>query len=289
MTEIRSVRLDDGRVITVRHGGSEDVPDLVDLYQRLSVEDRQRRFFSGAFPPRETVKAWAEVADRRGGVLLIAEELAEDGSSSVVGEAGFAPLDDGDAELGITVDRKRRGWLGPWLLDALLEAAADVGIPNLQALTAARNTQMHLMLCRRGAAGIPDDDWTNVRLTVSTSGRVPSWRKTSGGRQRLLVEANSHQWTGTSEANRRGFDVTVCRGPSANHDHYCPVLEGERCPLVEGADAVLFSLSADGNDDLLAAHNRRRTGAPLFVKSADETTGEVLHRIQNSLDDGLTS
>ncbi len=285
MTEIRSVRLDHGRVITVRHGGPEDVPGLVDLYRRLSIEDLQRRFFSGAFPPRETVEAWAHVADRKGGVLLIAEESAEEGTSSIVGEAGFAPLDDGDAELGITVDRKSRGWLGPWLLDALLEEAAAVGIPNIQALIAARNTQMQLMLCRRGAAGIPDDDWTNVRLTVSTSARVPSWRKTSSGRQRLLVEGHSHQWTGTSEANRRGFDVTVCRGPSARHDHYCPVLEGERCPLVEGADAVLFALSAEDNDDLLAAHAERRTGAPLFVKSADETTGEVLGRIQDSLDD----
>ncbi|MFW2382430.1 MAG: hypothetical protein ACN4GZ_11785 [Acidimicrobiales bacterium] len=283
MSEVRTVELNDGRSITIRHGSGEDVPGLVSLYERLSIEDLQRRFFSGAQPPKATVEAWADVADRRDGLLLVVEESTPD-SSIIVAEAGFAPLDDGDAELGITVDRRCRGWLGPWLLDALLEEAAAAGIPNLQALTAARNTQMRLMLCGRGAAGIPDDDWTSVRMTVSTSGRVPSWRKTSSGRRRLLVEGNSYQWTGTADANRRGFDVTVCRGPSVSHGR-CPLLEGNDCALVEGADAVLFALPVHDNTDLLEAHRGRRPDPPLFVKSADETTSEVLERIQDILDE----
>ena len=284
MSVVRTVDLDGGRTITIRHGDIDDVPGLMSLYERLSIEDLQRRFFSGAMPPRATVEAWAAVAERRGGVLLVVEET-DAGSSSVVAEAGFAPLDDGDAELGITVDRRCRGWLGPWLLDALLEQAAETGIPNLQALTAVRNTQMRLMLCGRGAAGIPDGDWTNVRLTVSTSGIVPSWRKTSSGRRRLLVEGKSYQWIGAADANRKGFDVSVCRGPSASHGR-CPLLQGEPCPLVEGADAVLFALPIEENDELLDAHRDRREGPPLFIKSNDEPTAEALQRIQDTLDGG---
>jgi len=283
MSEVRSVELNNDRSITIRHGIREDVPGLVSLYQRLSIEDLQRRFFSGAQPPRATVEAWAEVADRKGGVLLVVEESTAD-SSIIVAEAGFAPLEDGDAELGITVDRRCRGWLGPWLLDALLEEAAATGIPNLQALTAVRNTQMRLMLCGRGAAGIPDDDWTSVRMTVSTSGRVPSWRKTSSGRRRLLVEGSSYQWIGTADANRRGFDVTVCRGPSASHGR-CPLLEGDDCALVKGADAILFALPIDDSHELLGAHRGRRSDPPLFVKSADEPTSDALQRIQDVLDE----
>jgi hypothetical protein len=284
MSELRTIDLEDGRTLTIRHGGLADVPGLLSLYERLSIEDLQRRFFSGALPPRSTVENWADIAERKGGVLLVVDE-AEAGTSTIVAEAGFAPLDDGDAELGITVDRRCRGWLGPWLLDALLEEAAAAEIPNIQALTAARNTQMRLMLCARGAAGIPDDDWTNVRLTVSTTGHVPSWRKTSSGRQRLLVEGNSYQWIGTAEANRRGFDVTVCRGPSASHGR-CPLLEGDACPLVEGADAVLFALPVEDNEELLTAQLERSQDPPLFIKSADETTSEALERLQDVLDDG---
>ena len=284
MSELRTVDLEDGRKLTIRHGDLTDVPGLVSLYGRLSIEDLQRRFFTGALPPTSTVEAWADVAERKGGVLLVVDET-DAGASTIVAEAGFAPLDDGDAELGITVDRRCRGWLGPWLLDALLEEAAAAGIPNLQALTAVRNTQMRLMLCARGAAGIPDDDWTNVRLTVSTTGHVPSWRKTSSGRRRLLVEGNSYQWTGTAEANRRGFDVTVCRGPSASRGR-CPLLEGDNCPLVEGSDAVLFTLPVEENDQLLSAQLERPQYPRVFVKSAEETTSEALERVQDVLDDG---
>lgn len=284
MSELRTVDLEDGRRLTVRHGDLADVPGMVSLYERLSIEDLQRRFFTGALPPSRTVEAWADVAERKGGVLLVVDEIVA-GTSTIVAEAGFAPLDDGDAELGITVDRRCRGWLGPWLLDALLEEAAAAGIPNLQALTAVRNTQMRLMLCARGAAGIPDDDWTNVRLTVSTTGHVPSWRKTSSGRWRLLVEGNSYQWIGTAEANRRGFDVTVCRGPSASRGR-CPLLEGDACPLVEGADAVLFALPAEENAELLAAQLERPQYPPVLVKSVEETTSEALERVQGVLDDG---
>ncbi|NNE95171.1 MAG: hypothetical protein HKN24_04005 [Acidimicrobiales bacterium] len=280
-TAIRTAALENGRRLVIRVGTLDDVEGLDALYHRLSIEDLQRRFFSGAFPPRAAVEAWADVADRKDGLLLVVDDVAADGTSTIVAEAGFAPMSDGDAELGITVDRASRGWLGPWLLDALLEQAAARGIPNLQALTATRNRQMRLMLCGRGAAGLPDDDWTSVRLTVSTTGSVPTWHATSPGRKRLLVETGSYQWTGTAEANRRGFDVMVCAGPSASR-HDCPVVEGGHCPLVDGADGVLFALRED--DEVLSAHHERTSGPPTFTRLEGETIAETLGRVQAGLD-----
>jgi hypothetical protein len=49
---------------------------------------------------------------------------------------------------------------------------------------------------------------------------------------------------------------------------------------------VLLALPIEDNQDLLQAHETRTTGAPLFVKPADESTAEVLHRIQDALDEG---
>ena len=40
-----------------------------------------------------------------------------------------------------------------------------------------------------------------------------------------------------------GVDVTVCRGPSWPATG-CPVLQGRRCPLIDGADVVVSRLSA---------------------------------------------
>lgn len=97
------------------------------------------------------------------------------------------------------------------------------------------------------------------------------------------MEGSTYQWIGTGDANRRGFDVTVCRGPTANHGR-CPLLNGEPCPLVEGADAVLFALPVEDNGELLTAHGDRSGGPPLFIKSKDEPTAKALQRIQDVLD-----
>ena len=53
-----------------------------------------------------------------------------------------------------------------------------------------------------------------------------------------------------------GYDVAVCTGPDVGRGGRacgCPLLEGERCTLVDGADVVVSTSSLSGSDDILAA------------------------------------
>ena len=131
-------------LLTVRPVTLADVDGLVALYDGLSREDRYRRFFSAYHPPRAFFERLATVVERGGyGVVATAgagNEAAESGGDTaggdagrVVGEANYVLLDNGDGELGMMVAAAQRGWLGPYMLDALVEAAAAHGVPNLEA------------------------------------------------------------------------------------------------------------------------------------------------------------
>ena len=225
----------------MRHAGLDDVDAVRALYERLSPEDLQLRFFVAHAPRTNFLEQWLSVEDR-GGVSLVAEveDPGATPTTKVVGEACYAPLPDGDAEFGITVDPEWRGWLGPWLLDTLAEQGAARGVPNLQASVLVRNRKMLALLRHRGYAVIDHPDWSEVRLVIGTTGRTPSWPPKPSG-PRILVEAPGGRWSGESTAREHGFDVRTCPGPDGPTPH-CPVLEGRPCPLVEGADALVVAL-----------------------------------------------
>ena len=114
-----------GGHLTVRPVGPGDLDGLVALYATLDAEDRYRRFFSGLAPPRSFFQRLAEVRGRGGfGVVAV------DGAGRIVGEANYELLPDGDGELGMAVARDWRGWLGPYLLDTLVDAAAAGACPT---------------------------------------------------------------------------------------------------------------------------------------------------------------
>lgn len=53
-----------------------------------------------------------------------------------------------------------------------------------------------------------------------------------------------------------GYDVAICSGPTADSGGRacgCPLLEGEGCTLVDGADIVVSTSSLVGSDEVLAA------------------------------------
>ncbi len=53
-----------------------------------------------------------------------------------------------------------------------------------------------------------------------------------------------------------GYDVAICTGPDMGRGGKacgCPLLEGESCKLVDGADVVVSTSSLNGSDDILAA------------------------------------
>lgn len=288
--EVASVELPDGRRLLARPAGVDDRRALTELYRRLPSEDLWSRFFTAAAPSPTFVDRWLNIADR-GGLLLVALVEERSGRTTLIGEAGYSLLADGDGELGITVDPDWRGWLGPWLLAVLLREAAARGVPNLQAVVLVTNRPMMTMLQRRHPAVMEQDAYDEIRLVVATSGPTPTW-PAGGDRPRILVEAMSGRWTGEAAARAAGFDVRTCRGPSESRS--CPLLTGGSCPLADGADAVVVALppAAAVTRELIVAHREhpeRQLIVPAFGSPGPDgcqTAEEVVDGIRRAIGAG---
>lgn len=264
----RRAALPGGRRLDVRPVGPADVDGLAALYAGLTVEDLYRRFFSVYRPDRAFFARVASVADR-GGCGLVAVEYgdgADDGDGVVVAEAGYELLRNGDGELAITVADAWRGWLGPFLLDALVEAAAARGVPNLEADILVSNAPMLALVRSRGYVTLADSEWCSVRVVIGTAGRVPTWPG-AHDRPRVLVEVPGGRWHAGVAAEAAGLQVLACPGPLGARTR-CPALIGRPCPLAASADAVVMSHGAPDErwDALLAAHRRVHPGVPVCVE-----------------------
>jgi ribosomal protein S18 acetylase RimI-like enzyme len=278
-----------GTVLEVREAVTEDAPALLALYERLDPDDTHRRFFSAFHPRLAFVEDWIAVRER-GGVVLVAE-LVDAGPEGplLVGEAGYAPVHGRGhdvAELAVTVDRSWRGWLGPFLLDVLVEHARTHGIADLVAEVLTTNCAMLAMLRARGCAFEPHRDMTTVKALIGTAGPTPVWPTQEAGpegspRVRLLVEGSS--WSGALAAQDTGMAVLVCPGPERGRLHPCPLLTGQHCPLVDEADAVVVLLpgSAPTTAALLDAH--RAAAHPLVELEHGLTGAEAVDVVRRSL------
>jgi hypothetical protein len=218
-----------------------DVDGLVALYDGLSDDDRYRRFFSGFRPPRSFFERLVNVGERGGFGLVATMGAGGDvaGGARIVGEASYELLPNGDGELAITVAADQRGWLGPYLLDALVEVAAARGVRNLEADVLVTNGRMLALLRSRGYATMGSNDWTTLRLVVGTAGRTPVWPAGHGAtghsdRPRVLVEVPGGRWHAGAEADEAGLRVIACSGPRGARPR-CPVLAGRPCPLAANA------------------------------------------------------
>ena len=204
-------------------------------------------------------------ASERGGFGLIAAIEGPDNGSRIVGEATYELLPDGDGELGITVAEDARGWLGPYLLDALVEAAAARGVPNLEADVLVTNRRMLMMLRARGYAVIDHDQQPAiVRVVIGTTQRAPTWPG-NHDRPRLLVEAPGGRWHAEEAARAAGFHVLTCPGPLLGWSH-CRALDGEPCPLAVGADVIVDAVPHEAGLSLLDAHRRVHPSVPVCVE-----------------------
>jgi RimJ/RimL family protein N-acetyltransferase len=266
----RVVTIGPGRRIEIRAVRRGDAAALMALYARLDPGDSQRRFFAVYRPELAFFTAMATEADR-GGARLVAVATSDAGDEEVVGEAGYAMLPNGDGELAIVVDAGWRGWLGPFLLDALLATAATAGVPNLEADVLTTNPAMLGLLRARGAAVMDHDDWTVVRLLIGT-GDAPTWPG-QHDRPRLLVEGAGGRWGTEAEARAAGLHVITCPGPRDGR-HGCPALAGRPCPLAAGADAIVVSRPGDEARwrDLLAAHADLHPGVPVCLEGTAPLT-----------------
>lgn len=268
-----------GVTTTVREAGPDDVERLVDLYGRLSLEDIHRRFFSTFRPDARFVSGWIANADK-GGIVLVAIEGA-DGAGPIVGDAGYVPTSRDVAELAMTVDPARRGWLGPYLLDALVEHAREHGFRVLEAEVLAENCSMLGLLRARGCALRPSTDLTTAQVLIATEGDAPVW-PADGERPKVLVEGASRSWGGAVAASRDDLDVLVCPGPSRGRIRPCPLLHGDRCPLVDEADAIVNVLPAGeaSSEIIVGAHDPQVVVSPPRGASG----AEVLDAVRQVID-----
>jgi hypothetical protein len=266
------IELAGGARLEVRPTSSADAERIHDLYETLSVGDRHRRFF-GAFKPHlDWCRQWADVG-ARGGFGVIALVHRDDEPVEVAGEAGYAIRSDGDGDLAVTVAPHWRGWLGPYLLDVLVRHASATGLANLQADVLLENGPMLSLLQRRHPVAMGHDDGI-VRLSIGTSGPVPTWPPHER-RPHVLVEVAGRRWAGERTAEAVGLATAMCAGPAVRGDHGCPVLDGGSCPLADEADAIVVLLDPDDERtaELVRAHRERSPGTPVLVRHQSRTDG----------------
>jgi hypothetical protein len=259
------IELAGGARLTVRPTSPADAEHICDLYEQLSLRDRHRRFFSAFQPRLAWCRDWADVGSRGGfGVIAIVQRDGE--PDEVAGEAGYAIRHDGDGDLAIAVAPNWRGWLGPYLLDVLVRHAASVGLENLQADVLLENGPMLSLLSRRHPVAMGHDDGI-VRLSIGTSGPVPTW-PSGEDRPRVLVEVAGRRWSGERLAEQAGLATAMCAGPSARGEYGCPVLEGGHCPLADGADVIVMLLDPhdEQSEQLVRAHHAQSPGTPVLVR-----------------------
>lgn len=276
-----------GAILTMRHTTPDDAGPLRDLYGHLSRADVHRRFFTGAPPPAAFFEHWAGLSDDEGFGLVA--ELSDEQGTLLVGEAGYALLGDGetdvygDGELGIAVDPRHRGWLGPWLFGALFDHAAARGVANLQAVVLTSNRSMLALARRKGFAVLGHPDRGVLRLTMSTRGRIPSWPQ-HHRRARVLVESPRTTWRGEEELREGGYELALCTGGCGSIEA-CPVLQGRPCPLVDGADVVIVDLAPDDARtlELIEAERLIHPGVRLIEAAQVEPDGSVRHRTPEEL------
>jgi len=103
----------------------------------------------------------------------------------------------------------------------------------------------------------------------------PWWEDQPQHRPRLLIEDPS---PALEVAEFRcfedaGFDVALCSGPG--EDQGCPLVTGDGCRLVDGADVVLMGPGmAAHRSEVAAAIHRRRPGVPIVVQVPRDDAGQ---------------
>jgi len=162
---LRTVRLSGDRTLIVRNVTAADVDGLDALFAGLCDDDRYSRFFSMFHPPREFLEQMTRVAEEGGFRLVAIVRGAED---KLVAEAAYVLLPDGNGEFALTVAEGWRGWLGPYLLHALVAAAAARGVPNLLADILVVNARMLALVSSRGYVTV-EHEASELRVAIGAA------------------------------------------------------------------------------------------------------------------------
>jgi hypothetical protein len=251
-----------GRTIVVRGVRPHDESALADLYESLGPDDRYLRFFCAYRPTPDFIRRLANPEDRDGRVVA---ELTGPTGRRIVGEAGYTVLPNGNGEFAMVVASDWRGWLGPYLLDVVVDLAATRGVANLEAEVLSCNSRMLALIRHRGAVLLEHDGWNASRLMIGTGEDGPAW-PAAHDRPRVLVEAAGGRWPSEAAAEAAGLDVITCPGPAQNAG--CPVVVGRRCALAAGADAIVVRCApADPRwDTVVTGHAALHGDVPVIVE-----------------------
>jgi len=261
----RVVELPQGRELVVRQSRQDDRAALQSLYEGLDAESRYRRFFSVYHPPLGFFDRLVTVDDRGGAGLVACVRNRGSESEDLVGEASFELLANGNGEFEITIAGAWRGWLGPYMLDALLAVAASLGVLNLEADVLSTNSPMLAVLRSRGYVIVPNDDWTILHVAIPSGPGGPQWPACRAG-YRLLVEGVGSHAAASVAAVAAGLEVVHCPGP-VGRGRRCPVLVGKECFLAKGADAIVLNQPEENADwDMVReCHGRLAHHPPVWV------------------------
>lgn len=280
---IRTVERRGGGCLLIRPTDPRDLPALTAFYEALPEDDRRCRFFSAHVPAARFFERWVRLREQ-GGLGLVVLERDADGHELIVGETGYSLQPDGGGEFAIAVARSHRGWLGPYLLDTLVEAAAERGVPYLAADILLTNQRMLAVVRHRGYASIGHDEWHTVRVLIGTHSRVPEWPG-DHDRPRVLVEAAGARWHAEKTARDAELSVIVCPGPGSTGGRRCPAVQGRPCPLATGADGIVVSLRPDDPyaTTMLETHARLHPGTPVYAEASGTSTEESVGQVRTLL------
>ncbi len=165
-----TVSLSGGRTLTVRTVTGADADGLQALFEGLPDEDRYYRFFGMSHPGRRFIEQLTR-AEQDGGYRLVA--VVSGREDRLVAEGGYALLPDGNGEFALTIATGWRGWLGPYLLDALVTAAAARGVPNLEADILLTNVRMLALVRQRGYVTLKRQG-SEVRVAIDAARPRPA-------------------------------------------------------------------------------------------------------------------
>jgi len=264
----RTLELPSGERLLVRHVRPADADALRNFYEELDDDATTRRFFTPVLPPPDFFDHLASIADRDGCSLVVVDVA----SHTIVAEADYELLQNGNGEMAMTVSQPWRGWMGPFLLAVLCQVADANGVPNFEAEILSTNRPMRAMTQARGEALLPVSNWQTVRVAFSTHDAAP--RFTESGRPKVLVESRSSAFRAIHELSLGGYDVMACHG-RANSALPCPLDCGQVCPLAASADLVILA-GPDGPDRDRVAHAHRRLHPTTMVSALPRVAGQPI-------------
>jgi RimJ/RimL family protein N-acetyltransferase len=147
----RSVRLRDGRTVSVRPVTPADAEDLAQAIRTADAETLRRRFMGGAPSVTPKLLNRLTVLDYVTRFALVARD-ARTGQGA--GIARYESLGDGRAEVAVVVDPAwRRVGIATALVRMLAEAAAGRGIHTFTAYYQAENRAVETLLAEAGSTG----------------------------------------------------------------------------------------------------------------------------------------